>query len=373
MKLLLLRSILVLVHLQLITSFVIKHRQNNKINIKLRTSRGRQEQHAQETQDQPTKTQHQIPATLQTSPYTTEMKIALQLALQAGSNMLHHLETKGTQSGLGNESKLGINTKQNDADFCTKIDLLNEELITQGLAKHFPNHAIIGEEGTGTDEVPELTSQPTWIIDPVDGTTNFASGSVYTCVSIGFCVDQKPVMGVVYSPKTDEVYLSIKGCGAYRNGEQIFSEIEDSENEFKKTLKNSVVCFEFGYARSEEGVNNMVNAVRNILLHGCRSTRSFGSGVLDLCYVASGRLDVVYTGMAEEGWKPWDYCAAMVIVEEAGCVLKSLKDDNDGKSDFDGDTNKVLPDSKFDIYSKSMICGVNAVVVEECRKVVLGL
>ena len=175
-------------------------------------------------------------------------------------------------------------------------------------------------------------------------------------------------MAVIYSPKTDELYLSMKGHGAYRNGVRIQSTDEDSKI---KTLSNSVVCFEFGYARSEDGIDNMVNAVRNILKHGCRSTRSYGSGVLDLCYVASGRLDVVYTGIAEEGWKPWDYCAAMVVVEEAGCVIRSLKDHN-GVSDFDSE-NRLIPDKKFDIYSKSMICGVNATVVEECRKVALGL
>merc|ERR1712154_594464 len=128
----------------------------------------------------------------------------------------------------------------------------------------------------------------------------------------------------------------MKGCGAFRNGEQIRSTDALSK---EKTLSNSVVCFEFGYARSDEGVENMIGAVRNILKHGCRSTRSYGSGVLDICYVASGRLDVVYTGMAEEGWKPWDYCAAMVVAEEAGCTISSLKDNN-GESDFDSN-NKV--------------------------------
>ena len=309
-----------------------------------------------------------IPIDLLHGEYINEMKVAIQLALQAGSNMIDHLENKGTEFGLGAESKLGINTKHNDADFCTAIDLLNEEIITNGIKKEFPKHVIIGEEDTGTGDVPLLTDDPTWIIDPVDGTTNFASGSVYTCVSIGLCVNSTPVMGVVYSPKTNELYLAMKGHGAYRNGIRIKS--TDSKSNVK-TLSNSVVCFEFGYARSEEGVENMVNAVKRILIHGCRSTRSYGSGVLDLCYVASGRLDVVYTGMAEEGWKPWDYCAAMVVVEEAGCVIRSLKD-HCGVSDFDNQ-HKVIPNTKFNIYSKSMICGVNASVVEECRKVVLGL
>ena len=303
-----------------------------------------------------------IPPALLKGPHAAEMQLAVKLALEAGKNMIFHLDTKGTKRGEGAEEKLGINTKQNDADFATEIDVANEKLIIAGIQKAFPSHEIIGEESTGTGEVAPLTNKPTWIIDPIDGTTNFASGCCLTCVSIGFCVGGKPVMGVAFSPKTQELYLGMEGFGAYRNGERISSSDKTSE----KTLKNSVVCFEFGYARSEEGVDNMVNAVRNVLKHGCRSTRSYGSGVLDLCYVASGRLDVVYTGIAEEGWKPWDYCAAMVIAEEAGCTIRSLKGD-----DFDSD-GKVKADSSFDIYSKSMICGVNQTVVEECRKVVLN-
>ncbi len=309
-----------------------------------------------------------LPKGLVEGNYVEEMKVAIQLALQAGANMVEHLETKGTKSGRGAETKLGINTKQNDADFCTAVDILNEKIITEGIKKKFPNHEIIGEEETGTGDVPPLTDKPTWIIDPVDGTTNFASGSVYTCVSIGLCFNSSPVMGVVFSPKTNEMYLGMKGFGAYRNAERIQSTDDESTG---KTLSNSVVCFEFGYARTNDGIENMVGAVKRILQHGCRSTRSFGSGVLDLCYVASGRLDVVYTGMAEEGWKPWDYCAAKVIAEEAGCVIRSLKEHN-GVPEFDSD-NKVISGTSFDIYSKSMICGVNATVVEECRKVVLGL
>lgn len=294
-----------------------------------------------------------IPSHLLLGPYATELKTAVELALEAGSNMESHLDTKGTLAGQGSEEKLGINIKRNDADFATSVDILNEQIITNGIAKSFPTHDIIGEESTGTGEVKTLTDRPTWIIDPIDGTTNFASGCCLTCVSIGYCVGGKPVMGVAFSPKTQELYIAVHGMGSYRNGQRIYSTDPGSD----KTLKNSVVCFEFGYARSEEGVDNMVNAVRRLLKHGCRSTRSYGSGVLDLCYVASGRLDVVYTGIAEEGWKPWDYCAGTVIVEEAGCTIRSLKEDS----------------SPFDIYSTSMVCGVNQTVVEQCRKVVLGL
>lgn len=211
-----------------------------------------------------------------------------------------------------------------------------------------------GEESTGTGDVAKLVDNKlTWIIDPVDGTTNFASGLPLNCVSIGLCDGLEPVMGVVYAPMTNELYLGVKGCGSYRNGKQIKCPPEAD----KKTLRDSIVLFEFGYAKSEESVDKMLKAVRNILLHGCRTTRTLGSGVLDLCYVATGRIDVAYTGIAEEGWKPWDYCAAAVIVQEAGGFIQSLRNQKEG--------------APFDIYSKDMICTVNEELLKECRGIVL--
>jgi fructose-1,6-bisphosphatase/inositol monophosphatase family enzyme len=79
------------------------------------------------------------------------------------------------------------------------------------------------------------------------------------------------------------------------------------------TLRHSIIDLEFGYGLSNEAICKMVGVVERLLQHGCRATRSLGSGVLNMCYVATGRLDVVYAGVANEGWKPWDYCAASVI------------------------------------------------------------
>ena len=173
-------------------------------------------------------------------------------------------------------------------------------------------------------------------------------------------------MGVVYAPMTKELYVAVKGKGAYRNGVRLSGCTGEKAS---KTLSKSVVCFEFGYARTEEGIDDMVNAVRRLLKHGVRTTRTLGSGVLDLCYVACGRMDVVYTGVAEEGWKPWDYCAGLVIAKEAGCIITHLK-----KADSDqGDDENIREGWSFNLYSKSMICGVNEDVVEKCQKVVLGL
>jgi inositol-phosphate phosphatase/L-galactose 1-phosphate phosphatase len=286
-----------------------------------------------------------------------ELVLAVQMALEAGKNMTKHYDSKGTAEE--NMNDLQINTKMNDADFATAIDVENENYISTEIRKMFPDHAIIGEESTGTGTIPPLTDVPTWIIDPIDGTTNFAAGLPLSCVSIGFCVEGKPYMGVVFAPMTNELYIGVQGHGAYRNGVRL---LECSGEKATKTLSHSVVNFEFGYARNEEDVDKMAAAVQRLLRHGVRTTRTLGSGVLDLCYVSCGRMDVVYTGIAAEGWKPWDYCAGLVIAVEAGCTMTHLSPSEMDKKGYD-----------FDLYSKNMICGVKSNVVDECRKVVLGL
>jgi fructose-1,6-bisphosphatase/inositol monophosphatase family enzyme len=283
-------------------------------------------------------------------PHSKELALALRLALQAGKNMVLHCDSKGTDAELS-EKDLGINTKGQAEDFATAVDLYNEKIVTEAIRKFFPSHKIIGEESTGTGALPVLTNDPTWIIDPIDGTTNFASGLPLSCVSIGFCINKQAVMGVVYAPMTEEVYMSVRGHGAFRNGVRI-----RKEKDVKK-LKDSVVNYEFGYARDQASIKRMTTAVENVLTNGCRTSRCLGSGVLDLCYVATGRLDAVYAGVANEGWKPWDYCAANVIVEESGAVMECLVDQKAGQ--------------RFDLYSKSIVCATTKELLEETRKVVL--
>lgn len=206
--------------------------------------------------------------------------------------MFKYCDEMGTEAALYHD--LGISEKTKPEDFFTKVDVENEDLVMQGIQNNFPAHKIIGEETVGTGGIPPLTQEPTWIVDPIDGTSNFASGLPLTCVSIGYCVQGVPVMGVVYAPMTDELYVAAKGHGCFRNGVRIAPRRP-------KKLVDSIVCFEFGYSRKPEQVETMVRAVHRIMNHGCRSTRHLGSGVLDLCYVATGRLDAVYAGVAGEG------------------------------------------------------------------------
>lgn len=289
---------------------------------------------------------------------------------------MQHYNTKGTTifnnssvSSQNSHIDLDISIKTNSCDIATAIDTQNEDYISSKISSHFPTHAIIGEESVGSGPIPPLSSTvPTWIIDPIDGTTNFVSGLPLCCVSIGLCIRGQPYMGVVYAPMTQELYVGVRGRGAYRNGVRLSSSSSSAERRKKKTLTEAVVCFEFGYERTEAGITSMIDPVHRLLLHGVRATRSLGSGVLNLCYVASGRLDLVYAGMASEGWKPWDYCAGLVVAVEAGCCMTHLKME---KEDMDENGN-VKCGYDFNLYSKSMICGVEMELVEEAWRVILG-
>jgi fructose-1,6-bisphosphatase/inositol monophosphatase family enzyme len=217
-------------------------------------------------------------------------------------------------------------------------------VVINAIRKRFPMHKIISSDSI--TEVPQLTKDPTWIIGPVDGTTNFDAGLPLTCISIGFCVDTKPVIGVVYAPMTNELYLGARGHGSYRNGVKI------KERKDVKCLNDAVVNFEFGLGA------DAARSVKNIMKHGVKSTRCFGSGMLDFCYVATGRLDVVFAGTVVEGWKPWDYCAPYVICREAGCVMESLTDQK--------------PRQELNLYGSAVLCCTSQELLEETRRVALS-
>jgi fructose-1,6-bisphosphatase/inositol monophosphatase family enzyme len=279
---------------------------------------------------------------------TTKRLLCSRLFFQkAGNKLVAYSESKGT--GTETMFDLSISMKNGPTDFCTQLDVQNEEMIIEGIRKEFPTHELIGEESTGTGPVAALTDTPTWVIDPIDGTTNFAAGLALTCVSIALCVDKRPVVGVIYAPITNELYLAVKGHGAFRNGQLIFQRLSNTP------MSQAVVCCEFGYPREVDAIRKMVGAVERILQHGCRAVRALGSGCLDLCYVATGRLDVVYAGVATEGWHPWDYAAGLVICQESGAVMEAIDQ---------------TPGQEFDLYSKSVICAVSRDLLEECRRII---
>jgi fructose-1,6-bisphosphatase/inositol monophosphatase family enzyme len=326
-----------------------------------------------------------LPLPFESCPYTKELKVAIQLAYQCGNNIHQYCYQKGCESYDPNKkndnSNLMIQTKGQPEDFCTIVDLQNEKIVMDGIRQHFPSHEIIGEESVGTGMIPPINPTiPTWIVDPIDGTTNFVSGIPLTCVSIGLCINAIPTVGVIYAPMTNELYIGVKGYGAYRNGIRILHRSEiirtTTTTKLSLSLKDSVIGFEFGYVRDPKGITKMITTLQNIMLHGCRTVRSLGSGVLDLLYVATGRLDLVYAGVATEGWKPWDYCAASVIVQEAGCIIESLyndKNDDVVAKDNNSETKtKTTTTTTFDIYSKSVICAIDQSLIDEFRQHILS-
>lgn len=195
-------------------------------------------------------------------------------------------------------------------DLVTETDKACEDLIFNYLKEHFPSHKFIGEETTAAFGVTELTDDPTWIVDPLDGTTNFVHGFPFVCVSIGLTIQKVPKVGVVYNPIMDELFTGIDGKGAFLNGKPIKV---SSQSELVKSL----LATEAGTKRDKEAVDASTNRI-NSLLFKVRSLRMSGSCALDLCGIACGRLDLFY----ELGFGgPWDVAGGAVIVKEAGGVL----------------------------------------------------
>jgi len=223
-------------------------------------------------------------------------------------------------AALQDEDK-GVHNKAS-IDFVTATDKANEKLICTALQKEFPNHQFIGEEGSAESGVDNPTiANPAvrvWICDPVDGTTNFLHAFPYCCVSIGLHHLGRPVAGVVYDPFLNELYVAAEGMGSYCNGRRLLVSKA-------KRVSESMFLTEIGYQRDPDKLSEILAVMKRLLLRDAHSVRIMGSGVLDLCFVASGRLDFVYSGVACEGWKPWDHCAGAVILTEAGGKLTNIK------------------------------------------------
>ncbi|CAG2110272.1 unnamed protein product [Medioppia subpectinata] len=231
-------------------------------------------------------------------------RVAIEVAIGAGALM------RSARSG----GRLVVSTKANNTDLVTETDKQVERYVFDSIRRHFPDHRFIGEEsryeGTGSEK--GLTSHPTWIIDPIDGTMNFVHNNPHTCVSIALTVGGQPVVGVVYGPFVDQLYAARTGAGARCNGQPI------SVRKNCRKLCDALVISEPGIggcrdadARRADMAN--INAVV-WLSHGFRC---LGSAALNLCYVAEGAVDALW----HFGIHVWDYAAAGLIVTEAGGVL----------------------------------------------------
>ncbi|XGI84281.1 inositol monophosphatase [Halorutilales archaeon Cl-col2-1] len=219
-------------------------------------------------------------------------------------------------------------------DLVTQIDYESEEAIRETLLGEYPDHSVLAEE-----EGEEGDSEYRWIIDPLDGTTNFVHGVPHYAVSIALEVDGEVQHGVVYHTPTDDVYTASEGEGAYLNGE----EISVSSN---PDLEESVIAT--GFSRESVEDEALMSALRTVIAES-HGVRRMGSAATDLVLVASGVLD----GFYERFLSPWDIAAGSLIVEEAGGTVTDLEG---GESYFEtGDivaTNTEIHRQVLDLYEE---------------------
>ena len=210
---------------------------------------------------------------------------------------------------------LAMKTKSNVSDVVTRADRESEELIVRRIAERYPTHAVLGEEGGARGDA---AGEWRWVVDPLDGTTNYSQGLPVFCVSIALQHRGETVVGVVYAPYLDELYTATLGGGA------CMGRMEGPQHPIrvaeKRTLGETVLATGFPYDKVTNPDNNADNLAR--ILPRTRGIRRYGSAAYDLCCVAAGFLD----GYWELALHVWDVCAGELIVREAGGAVRSLRE-----------------------------------------------
>ena len=228
--------------------------------------------------------------------FEKESAVAREAAREAGKVLMRM---------MGNAHHI---VKKGEIDLVTEADLAAENTVLEIVGRNFPRDNLLSEEAGRRDEA----SQRTWLIDPLDGTTNYAHGFPFFAVSIALVIEREVVLGVVYNPYMDEFFEAAKGEGAYLNGDRL-------QVSGALLLQDSLLATGFPYDIHErpEGVVGLLEK----MIVRAQGVRRLGSAALDLCYVAAGSLD----GFWEEDLKPWDTAAGDVILREAGGRLTNFE------------------------------------------------
>ncbi|MBS3741674.1 MAG: inositol monophosphatase [Candidatus Cloacimonetes bacterium] len=222
-------------------------------------------------------------------------------------------------------------------DLVTDIDKRAEDAIIQILKNNFPDHNILTEE---SDFARDDRSEYCWVIDPLDGTTNYVHEFPFVNVSVALQKSKESIVGVVFNPILDEFFYAIKGRGSYKNEQRL---VVSQSTELKK----SVLATGFPYEMKGER-NNLDNF--NKIIKECRGVRRPGAAALDLCYVAAG----IFDGFWEMELHPWDTAAGILIVEEAGGKIAK----------FDG--------AEFSIFDKEIVA-TNGKIHEKLINILGGI
>lgn len=227
--------------------------------------------------------------------------------------------------------------KSCDIDLVTEVDKNVENTLIGGLKAKFPTHKFIGEETVSDGGKCELTDDPTWIIDPVDGTLNFVHGFPHSCISLGLAINKEAVAGIIYNPVLQQLFTAKKGQGAFYNDRQIHvSQI--------KELSKALVAFEAGTSRDAEKCKVVFENFKMVVdkAHG---VRCLGSAALNMAMVALGGADANF----EFGIHAWDIAAGDILVREAGGVCL----DPDG--------------GKLDLLARRVLCAATPELAQELR------
>ncbi|MBN2054083.1 inositol monophosphatase [bacterium] len=231
----------------------------------------------------------------------TYLRVAQDTAREAGTILLQGF---GTRFEIHHKGEI---------DLVTEYDKKSEDLIIDRIHHRFPEHLIIAEEdydrratNTADHELPLR-----WYIDPLDGTTNYAHGFPFFCVSIALWEGGEALVGVVFDPIRDELFHAVRGRGAYLAGKRLAVSGE-------RRLEASLLATGFPYDIRTSDVNNL--DYFSAMIRASQGVRRPGAAALDICYVAAGRLD----GFWELKLKPWDTAAGVLMVEEAGGMVTDL-------------------------------------------------
>jgi myo-inositol-1(or 4)-monophosphatase len=222
------------------------------------------------------------------------LAIACSIAREAGTVAL---------AAFRNRSRLPAHTFKGHQDYLTETDAEIERLVSNRIAAAFPADSFFGEEAGGR------FSSEVWVVDPIDGTANFARGNPHFCISIAFVQDGRPELGVIYQPVTDELFAARRGGGAVLNGRTI-------RVSGMATMTQAIV--EAGWS-TRRPLEAYIALVERLFAAGAQVQRA-GSGALGLAYVADGRLDAY----CELHTNAWDALAGLLLVEEAGGTINDF-------------------------------------------------
>lgn len=226
------------------------------------------------------------------------LALAVELAEAAGELLMEGLQ----------RARSSVETKSTGTDMVTEIDRASEQLIVSTLRSRRPDDGLLGEEGSASAGSSGLR----WVIDPLDGTTNYLYGFPAFCVSIAVEDGDGPLVGVVCDPIHGETFTAVRGQGSWCNGQRL---------QVDPPTSLGVALVGTGFSYDAANRQRQAQEVLHVIPH-VRDIRRAGAAALDLCWVAAGRLDCYF----ERGLQPWDWAAGSLIAAEAGAVVETLPD-----------------------------------------------